>query len=149
MAAVALNLKRTIRRGGRERRKGDFKVAEEKKTILIVDDEPDFIKILQIRLEHAGYNIVAASNGVDALKILESVNPQLVLLDVMMPDMNGYQFCRRAKSSPKTNKIPIIMVTAKAQESDRFWGLETGAADYITKPYESSEMLEKIKRHIL
>ncbi|MFH1728080.1 MAG: response regulator [Pseudomonadota bacterium] len=121
----------------------------DKKKILIVDDEPDFIKILKIRLEHAGYEIFEAANGLEGLEILKTEIPDLILLDVMMPDMNGYQFCRKVKSNEKTEHIPIIMVTAKAQESDKYWGLETGAVDYITKPYESSEMLEKIKKHII
>lgn len=116
--------------------------------ILIVDDEPEFVDALQLRLENSGYTIRSAFDGEAALQIVQECQPDLILLDIMMPKMNGYQVCRKLKNDSETKHIKIAMLTAKTQESDRFWGSECGVDDYIAKPYKSEELLRKIK-HLL
>jgi DNA-binding response OmpR family regulator len=115
------------------------------KRILIVDDEADIIEMLKIRLESLGYDTSAAVNGEEALRKVNEEKPNLVLLDVMMPPPNGFQVCRIIKDDPDLKHIPVIMLTAKSTDSDKFWGMESGAEDYVTKPYNADELLEKIK----
>lgn len=115
-----------------------------KKRILIVDDERDLVETLIFRLESEGYDVSVAYDGQEGLEKAKKDKPDLILLDVMMPKLNGYQVCRELKSSDATKKIVVIMLTAKAQESDKFWGMETGADAYVTKPFESGELLSKI-----
>ena len=114
------------------------------KKILVVDDEVDIVEQLKIRLEHSGYDIVTANSGEEALEKVKIEEPDLILLDVMMPPPNGFQVCRTLKDDPEHSKVPIIMLTAKSTDSDEFWGVESGADDYITKPYNASELIEKI-----
>jgi two-component system, OmpR family, alkaline phosphatase synthesis response regulator PhoP len=116
----------------------------DKKKILIVDDEPDILFMLQSRLEAHEYDVVIASNGEEALEKARAENPDIILLDVMMPPPNGFQVCRTLKDDPAYKHIPVIMLTAKTTESDQFWGLESGADGYVTKPYNSEELLSKI-----
>lgn len=116
-----------------------------KKTILIVDDELPFVETVKASLEFEGYEIVAVHDGQTGLEKAREIKPDLILLDVMMPKMNGYQVCRELKQSDETKGVPIIVLTAKAQESDKYWGKEVGADEYITKPFEMDELLEKIK----
>lgn len=116
-----------------------------KKKILVVDDEGELVKGLQIRLEASGFEVIAAFDGQEGLEKARDEKPDLILLDVMMPKMNGYQVCRELKNDENTKNIVVIMLTAKGQESDKFWGKEVGANDYVIKPFESSELMEKIK----
>ena len=106
-----------------------------KDTILIVDDVADNLKLLFYDLDDAGYEVLMASSGKEALKIIASTLPDLILLDIMMPQMDGYEVCEKLKSDPRTDSIPIIMVSAKGSENDVIYGLELGACDYISKPY--------------
>ncbi|MBF0252623.1 MAG: response regulator [Candidatus Omnitrophica bacterium] len=115
------------------------------KRILVVDDEPDIIEQLRIRLNASGYDVISAENGVNALKQAKEGSPDLIILDVMMPPPNGFQVARELKDSVEYSRIPIIMVTAKSTESDQFWGMESGADAYLTKPYNSAELMGKIK----
>lgn len=119
-----------------------------KKRILIVDDEPTIIEMVQIRLEVAGFDVLSAENGQEGLEKVRREKPDLVILDIMMPKMNGYQVCRELKKDEATKKIPVILFSAKSQESDKFWGEECGADAYILKPYEIEELLAKI-HHLL
>lgn len=117
---------------------------DSEKKILIIDDEPDMIFLLQSRLEAAGFEVATAGDGSAGLDRARSFKPNLIVLDVMMPTMNGYQVCRELKKDPNTKDIKVIMLTAKSQESDRFWGIETGADIYLTKPFEAADLLSKI-----
>lgn len=114
------------------------------RTIFIADDELDFVSTLRSRLEFEGYGVTAAADGKEALQRIIHEKPDLILLDIMMPTMNGYQVCRELKGNAETSSIPILMLTAKSQESDKFWGKEAGADDYLTKPFDMDELMEKI-----
>jgi len=115
------------------------------KRILIIDDEKEMVDLLQMRLEAADYEILVAYDSQEGLDKARAEKPDLILLDIMMPKMNGYQVCRELKIDDGTKGIPVVMLTAKAQESDKFWGTEVGADAYVTKPFEASELLEKIR----
>jgi len=114
-------------------------------TILIVDDEQDVLDLLAYNLQKAGYKTVAARDGAAALQKARDLMPSLILLDLMLPQMSGTEVCKQLKSNPKTAHIPIIMLTAKAQEVDRVLGLELGAEDYVVKPFSPREVLLRIK----
>ncbi len=117
----------------------------DKKKILLVDDEEDLRKMLKFRLEALNYDIVEAGDGESALKKAKSVNPDLILLDLMLPKVDGFEVCKRLKSDDNYKKIPIIMFTARAQEKDAELSKEVGADAHITKPFEPQELVEKIK----
>ncbi len=116
------------------------------RTILIVDDEPDALELVAYNLKQAGYNVVAAKDGAEALEKVRSTAPDLIVLDVMLPEMDGFALCRVFKGAPVTAGIPIIMLTAKAAEIDRVLGLELGADDYVTKPFSPRELLLRVKK---
>ena len=109
--------------------------------ILIADDSPTVVDILQFLLQSQGYEIVTASDGIEAISKTYETRPDLVLLDIEMPKMNGYQVCRLLKSDQATTKIPIVILTSRGQKRDRFWGLSTGADEFITKDFESEQEL--------
>jgi diguanylate cyclase (GGDEF)-like protein len=113
--------------------------------ILVVDDEEHIRKIVKFQLEKAGYMVDTAEDGVEALKAVEACHPDLVLLDLMMPNMDGYEVCKRLKSNYETNHIPIIMVTAKADLENKLQGFEEGANDYISKPFAITELLLRVR----
>jgi CheY-like chemotaxis protein len=121
---------------------------EKKSTILIVDDTSENIKMLALILEKNGYEIAIAINGNAALKFCEHYKPDLILLDIMMPEMDGYEVCELLKKSKETKEIPVIFITAKVDKTDVVKGFEVGAVDYITKPFFSEELLARIKVHI-
>jgi phosphate regulon transcriptional regulator PhoB len=116
-----------------------------KETILIVEDEKDITKMLEYNLQKEGYKTFSASDGEDALDEARRHHPGLILLDLMLPGMDGLEVCKELKSDTKTALIPIIMLTAKAQESDKVVGLELGADDYVTKPFSPRELIARIK----
>lgn len=118
------------------------------KKIFIVEDELDFLSTLRERLEFEGFVVATAVDGGEALKKIQEEKPDLILLDIMLPELNGYQVCRELKSNPETKTIPVVVVTAKSQESDKFWAKETGADDYLTKPFEMEELLQKIQDNL-
>lgn len=115
------------------------------KRVLVVDDEPDIVDIVTCLLEGEGYETLVARDGVE---VAEAEHPDLVLLDVMMPEMNGYQVCRLLKAKPEFRDTPVVMLTAKAQQSDQFWGLDSGATAYLTKPFDNRELLQTVGRHL-
>ena len=117
----------------------------DRKKILLVEDQADLIEMLKLSLEAIDYEIITAADGEEGLKKTRKESPNLILLDVMMPKMNGYQVCRELKKDEATKKIPVIMLTAKGQQSDKFWGKETGADEYVTKPFDMDELMEKIR----
>ncbi len=118
------------------------------KKIFIIEDELDFLSTLRERLEFEGFVVATAVDGEEALRKIPEEKPDLILLDIMLPEMNGYQVCRELKSNPETKTIPVVVVTAKSQESDKFWAKETGADDYLTKPFEMEELLQKIQDNL-
>ena len=113
--------------------------------ILVCDDEPHIVHILKFTLEKAGYQVATASNGQEALEQIEAVQPNLVILDVMMPIMDGYEVCRKMREDFKMNQIPVIMLSAKGDLPERVKGLEGGANDYLIKPYSNDELLLRVK----
>ena len=115
------------------------------KKILIADDRPEVVELVRVTLEGEDYEIVDASNGKETLRKARLEKPDLVLLDVVMPKMDGFEVCRKLKKDPQTKEIPIIMLTAKGQEADKEKGREVGASDYITKPFSPSALLIKIE----
>ena len=121
---------------------------EQKQCILIVDDMPDNVHVLGGVLK-SDYEIKVALNGENALKIaMSDAKPDMILLDIMMPEMDGYEVCRRLKSDPITSNIPVIFVTAKNEEADEQKGLELGAVDYITKPISPAIVLSRVRTHL-
>jgi len=117
----------------------------ERKTILVVDDEPGLIEILQIKLESEGYRVIGASQGLDALEEMRAENPELVILDVMMPGMNGWQVLERKGADPQIAQIPVILLTVLAEDMDVMKGLEKGAIEYITKPFDLAHLVSTVK----
>ena len=113
--------------------------------ILLVDDEPSLVKIVSRRLEAEGFQVCIAMDGEEALKQVEAEHPDLIILDVMLPKMNGYEVCRKLKWDPRFQKIPIMLFTAKALERDEKFGFEAGADAYVRKPFRAPELLEKIR----
>jgi DNA-binding response OmpR family regulator len=118
------------------------------KKILVVDDEVDLVKTIQFSLEVEGYTVLVSCNGEDALNLARRENPDLILLDIMLPKLDGYKVCRLLKFDEKYKHIPILMLTAKTQEKDKVLGIETGADEYITKPFDMDELMEKIKEYL-
>ncbi len=118
------------------------------KKILIADDEIDIVETLQFMLEVEGFECITAYNGEDALNLAKREHPDLIILDVMMPKINGYKVSRLLKFDAKYKKIPILMVTARSQEEDKMIGEETGADEYITKPFEITDVVEKVKKYL-
>jgi len=111
-------------------------------TLLIIDDEPEFIRMLRIPLEGAGYRVLVALDGETGLRMLETERPDLVILDIMMPGMDGWEVCRRIR---QISTVPILMLTAKGMTTDVIRGLELGADDYVAKPYEINVLLARIR----
>ena len=116
--------------------------------ILVVDDDISINELIKINLEMAGYEVFSANDGVKGFALCKQELPDLVILDVMMPKINGYKICRLLKFDTKYKNIPIVMVTARGQAQDIAIGEETGADEYITKPFEFNELYEVIKKHL-
>lgn len=116
-----------------------------KEKILIVDDEEHIQELIKFNLENNGFNVVCADNGIDALKIARSELPQLVLLDLMLPGIDGYDVCKEIRKDNSISNMPIIMLTAKGEELDKILGLELGADDYLTKPFSVRELVARVK----
>ncbi len=114
-------------------------------TILIVDDSPTELYVLKNILEKGGYTIISAGDGAAGVERALSDMPDLILMDVVMPGMNGFQATRRLSKNPKTSEIPVIMVTTKDQETDRTWAMRQGADDYLVKPVVAVALLHKVK----
>ena len=112
--------------------------------ILIVDDSPTEIHVLKTLLEKNGFSVSAANSGEEGIERAKAEKPDLILMDVVMPGMNGFQASREITSSPETQGIPVIIVSTKDQETDKLWGLRQGAKDYITKPAKEKELISKI-----
>ncbi|MGV3721512.1 MAG: response regulator transcription factor [Actinomycetota bacterium] len=116
------------------------------KKILAVDDERHIVRLVEVNLQRAGYEVVTAYDGREALEKVQSENPDLVVLDVMMPYMDGFEVLKNLKADPTTAEIPVIMLTAKAQDADVFKGWQSGVDCYLTKPFNPMELLTFVKR---
>ncbi len=115
------------------------------KRILVVDDEVQLVEMLKMRLEASGYKVLSAYDGQEAVDKARAENPDLIVLDLMLPKLDGYKVCRMLKFDEKYKSIPIILFTARAQASDKEMGAQVGADAYITKPFEPQVLLSKIK----
>ncbi len=111
--------------------------------VLIVDDSPTEVHVMQKALEQHGFRTASATDGSEAIRKARELHPDLILMDIVMPGLNGFQATRELASDPETRTIPVIMVTSKAQESDRVWGLRQGAVDYIVKPVAMEQLVQK------
>ncbi|MDO9464627.1 MAG: response regulator [bacterium] len=120
----------------------------EKKKILVVEDEPDVRKALKIRLEDNNWDVLLAADGDEALKEIRKSRIDLIILDIMLPKMNGYKICRLIKFDAKYKHIPVIMLTVRAEKEDKISGMEAGAEEYITKPYSSELLIGKIRKYL-
>ncbi|MBD1913293.1 MULTISPECIES: response regulator [unclassified Leptolyngbya] len=114
--------------------------------VLIVDDSQTLRQMLSELLEATGIDVVEATNGVEAKNKIREHTPDLVITDLIMPEMNGYELCRWIKNDPTTKTIPVMICSTKSEEFDRYWGMKQGADAYITKPFHPPELLKTVKR---
>jgi two-component system, OmpR family, alkaline phosphatase synthesis response regulator PhoP len=115
------------------------------KRILIVEDEQDILQLIKLYVEKEGFRTVVATTGTEGLRQAKQEKPDLVILDLMLPEIDGLEVCRRLRSAPETAMLPIVMLTAKAEESDTVVGLELGADDYVTKPFSPKALIARVK----
>lgn len=113
--------------------------------IVVIEDETDILEVIAYNLKREGYDVVTSTSGEDGLEKIEKTKPNLVVLDLMLPEVDGIELCRKLKSDPVTQGIPVIMVTAKGEESDVVLGLGVGADDYVTKPFSPRELTARVK----
>jgi DNA-binding response OmpR family regulator len=125
---------------------GIYNTPMARRKILIVEDDPDIAELLRFNMEKSGYGTNRAQSGEEALTLAKKESPDLILLDLMLPGLNGLEVCRRIKRDPELQHTPIIMVTAKGEETDRVVGLELGADDYIVKPFSIREMILRVEK---
>ena len=114
--------------------------------VLVVDDSPTQRELIIDALQNSGLTVMAVNDGMEALQHMQMTCPDLVVLDIVMPKMNGYEVCRKLKTDPKTQKVPVIMCSSKGEEFDRYWGMKQGADAYIAKPFRPTEMIETVKQ---
>lgn len=114
-------------------------------TVLVVEDETALVTLLRYNLERAGYRVLTAMDGEEAMLVAAEETPDLVLLDWMLPQLSGIEVCRRLRGRQETRNVPIVMLTARSEEADRIRGLDTGADDYLTKPFSMTELLARIR----
>jgi DNA-binding response OmpR family regulator len=115
------------------------------KLITIVDDEEDILELLSVNLKKNGYSVQTYGNASDLFKQINKKIPDLMILDIMLPDMDGYDICKKVKNDPVLKSVPIIMLSAKSEETDKIIGLELGADDYVTKPFSPKELVARVK----
>jgi twitching motility two-component system response regulator PilH len=116
------------------------------RAVLLVEDSPAQQEMISRILKKNGWRVIVANDGVEALQSLQKANPDLIVLDIVMPGMNGYEVCRRLKCDPKTQNVPVVMCSSKGEEFDRYWGMKQGADAYIAKPFEDIELVGTIKQ---
>lgn len=117
-----------------------------KKRVLVCDDDPVILRLLEVNLELEGYDVLSATNGLEAVEVATAEDPDLVILDIMMPRMDGYEACERIKANDKTKDTPIIFLSAKAQLADIDRGTVSGVSEYLTKPFDPAELAAVIER---
>lgn len=113
--------------------------------VLVVDDDPDILDLVRYRLERSGYAVATASDGLEAVRLAGELRPALAVLDVMMPSLNGFEVTRRLRAEPETSRIPVILLTARAQEEDVQEGFASGADDYLRKPFSPRELSARVQ----
>lgn len=113
--------------------------------VLVVDDDPDILDLVRYRLERSGYAVATASDGLEAVRLAGELRPALAVLDVMMPSLNGFEVTRRLRAEPETARIPVILLTARAQEEDVQEGFASGADDYLRKPFSPRELSARVQ----
>ncbi len=123
-------------------------MAEEKKRLLVVDDEQDMLLAVKLRLQASGYEVHTAVDGIEGLNLARQLKPDLIILDIMLPKMNGYKVSRFLKFDEEYKHIPVIMLTALAGDDDRTTGVETGANAYITKPFETQDLVDTVRKFL-
>jgi len=116
------------------------------KKILVIEDDPATSRLVDYSLRHEGYQVITASNGLEGVRKALSESPDLVILDVMLPGMDGFEICHRLRSEPTTAHLPILMFSAKAQEIDKDTGIKVGADDYLTKPAAPAEIVSRVEK---
>lgn len=116
------------------------------KKILVVDDERHIVRLVEVNLARAGYDVVVAYDGVEALEVFAKEKPDMVVLDVMMPRMDGFEVLKKLQADPNSQDVPVIMLTAKAQDADIFRGWSSGVSSYLTKPFNPRELLTFVER---
>ncbi len=114
-------------------------------TVLIVDDSPTEVHVLKTMLEKNGYSVISATSGEQGIAVAKERKPDVVLMDIVMPGLNGFQATRQLTTNPETAHIPVLIVTTKNQETDRVWGMRQGAKDYLTKPVSEQELIGKVR----
>jgi two-component system alkaline phosphatase synthesis response regulator PhoP len=115
------------------------------KSILVIDDEPSIGRVVQFKLQQEGFKVRVATDGLEGLAYMKEEKPDLILLDLMMPGMDGFEVCRRLRAAPETVATPVIILTARGQEMDRIRGIELGVLDFFTKPFSPQKLLERVK----
>jgi len=123
-------------------------IVSQKKQILVVDDELDLLMAIKLRLETSGFTVHTATDGLEGLAAARRLKPDLIILDIMLPKMNGYKISRFLKFDEEYKHIPVIMLTALAGEEDRATGVETGANAYVTKPFDSVQLVDTVRRFL-
>jgi twitching motility two-component system response regulator PilH len=118
-------------------------------TVLVVEDSVAQREMIKDLLESSGLKVTAVSDGFEALKFIQGTPPDLVLLDIVMPKMNGYEVCRQIKSNATTKTLPVVMCSSKGEEFDRYWGMKQGADAYIAKPFQPTELVGTVKQLLL
>ena len=121
---------------------------DEKKNVLIVDDEPHIVNLIKLSLNKDQYDVTGAYSGREALLHIDKKIPDLVVLDLMMPGVNGYELCKALRENPKTRKIPVLILSAKSQMNDKLHAIDVGADDYMTKPFDPMELVKRIKLNL-
>lgn len=114
--------------------------------VLVVEDSLAQRQMISDLLKGSGLKVAVAADGVEALESIEKFSPDLVVLDIVMPKMNGYEVCRRLKADPKTQNVPVVMCSSKGEEFDRYWGMKQGADAYIAKPFQPTELIGTVKQ---
>jgi DNA-binding response OmpR family regulator len=123
----------------------DIAVASRLGKVLIVEDEQDVAELIRFNLAREGYDVRVALNGTEALRQAREFHPEVILLDIMVPQLNGWEVCRRLKQEPETHTVPVIMVTGRVEEGDKVLGFELGADDYVTKPFSPRELVARVR----
>ena len=118
------------------------------KRILAVDDEPHILKLVSFSLKSGGFEVLEASDGLSAIEVAQAEQPDLILMDVMMPVLDGYEACRRLKEDPATKDIPVVMLTAKTQLTEQQNGLDSGAVHYICKPFTPKDLVAQVQEFL-
>lgn len=121
-------------------------MSEQRKVILVVDDEETVLFMTRTHLKAAGYDVLTANSGKDALRLLETAEPDMILLDIMMPDMNGFALCREIRERPATKKVPVLMVSALKSDTDTQAAKECGASGYLIKPAKREDLLKSVRK---